>query len=153
LKGKYLGRRHGYVSEHWGQICAEHEEEFPQVRSCHPGTFNVVLDAAYAPPSEAEYRSRARDSGGTTGRYRDGNYLSPRAKVTAINGKQVEAWLYRGGHASEWLELLSADPLAQRLSLRNGDAVTIEITEFTEEGGPSMPGPPAARRSTRRMDG
>ncbi len=115
VMGTY-SRGYGYASNHWEQICAEHEEEFPQIRQCHPGTFNVRMEAPYKPPGEDEYRRMARERGQTTGRYADGNHLSPRAKVIEINGKPVEAWIYRGGHDNTSLELLSACQLAHHVS-------------------------------------
>jgi CTP-dependent riboflavin kinase len=78
-------------------------------------------------------------------RYEDGNYVSPCARVIEINGKAVEAWIYRGGHRDRpILELVSRNGLAERLSVRDGDAVTILIREVPE-GTPGMPGPPPAR--------
>jgi CTP-dependent riboflavin kinase len=142
ISGKYCPG-YGYVSTKWEQICAEHEEEFPKIRECHPGTFNVVMDSPYTPPGEAEYRRRARERGQSEGRYGDGNHLSPSAKVIEMNGKTVEAWIYRGGHGDRpLLEVVSSCRLVEQFSLGPGDAVTAGIVEFSEEGGPGMPGPP-----------
>lgn len=141
ITGTYC-RGNGYVSAKWEQICRDHEEEFPQIRRCHAGTFNIRLAAAYMPPGEEEYRQRARKRGQPVGRYADGNHLSPRAKVVTMNGKPAEAWIYRGGHPVTSLELVSACALADYFSLHDGDTITATIVEFPVESAPDMPGAP-----------
>jgi hypothetical protein len=146
VNGKYSHIESRHVSTHWDQIKADHEEEFPQIHLCHPGTFNMVMTdgAPYTPPDDSEYRRRAKARGRPVKRYEDGNHLSPRAKVIQMNGKTVEAWIYRGGHRDRpVLELVSRCPLAEHLAVHNGDAVTALIVEVSE-GTPGMPGPPPA---------
>jgi CTP-dependent riboflavin kinase len=147
LKGTYVSGC-GYASPNWARIRSDHEEEFPKIRLCRPGTFNVWVDTPYRPPSEDEYRRRARQRGQRDGRYADGNHLSPLAKVVEINRKPAEAWIYRGGHGDEFLELVSADQLAHCHALRLGDEVAMVIVEFLEEGGPGMPAAPPVGTGT-----
>jgi hypothetical protein len=74
--------------------------------------------------------------------YGDGNHLSPRAKIVAINGKAVDAWFYRGGHQNlPVLELISEHKLATLLDVGDGGAITATVIEV-EEGEVGMPGPP-----------
>lgn len=129
LTGRYV-RGFGFASTHWEQICADHQMQFPRIGQCYPGTLNITLDdgSAYAPPEEDKYRPT--------------NYISPRAKVIEINGIALDAWIYRGGHGNEVLELISAGKLSEQISLRIGDPVVIKIVEFSEEGEGDMPKPP-----------
>jgi hypothetical protein len=123
---------------------AAHEEEFPTIHECHPGTFNIILRAGerYTPPGESAYIDRAKARGRTVGRYEDGNHLSPLARVVEINGKPVEAWIYHGGHnAGAVIELISRVPLAATIGLQDQDIVTLLIDEVVE-GSPGMPAPP-----------
>jgi hypothetical protein len=144
VNGKYCHQESRHVSTHWEQVCADHEDEFPEIRQCSPGTFNVLITdtLAYVPPGEAEYRSRATERGRSVKRYEDGNHLSPRAKMIEINKKPVEAWLYRGGHRSRpVLELVSRCRLVEHFSVRDGDALTLRLIEVPEgtAGMPSRP--------------
>ena len=149
IGGRYC-RGYESASRNWKTICAEHEDEFPQIHECQPGTVNVILNSPYIPPEDAKYRQMARVRGQSIGRYRDGNHLSPLAKVIRINGKPVEAWIYRGGHRDgRVLELVSSCRVAEQFSLTASDPVTLEIVEFSEEGSPGMPGPPPSRPGKR----
>jgi hypothetical protein len=65
--------------------------------------------------------------------------LSPRAKVIQINGSNVEAWIYRGGHPDSILELISPDRLSDRLGVKSGDGVSLVILEYGLDGVPGMP--------------
>ena len=76
------------------------------------------------------------------GRYEHGNYLSPCAKVVEINGREVEAWLYRGGNPKAYtLELISRQKLNELLNIQNGDDLNVVIMEV-EEGTIDMPKSP-----------
>ena len=123
-------------------IFAEHAEEFPAIWQCVPGTFNVTLrnPPHYKPPRDDEWKARARRRGDGTGKYRDGNHVSPLAKVVKINGESLTAWIYRGGH-QDCLELLACERISDRLSLRYGMTVTLLIQEFADLQ-PDMPQPP-----------
>jgi hypothetical protein len=147
VKGRYRQQNSRHVSSTWSQICAEHEEEFSTIRSCHPGTFNVAVvgAAGYAPPGDKEYRTKAKERGKSVERYIDGNHLSPRAKVIEINGKQVEAWIYRGGHPNSVLELISLDRLADTVCVKDGDTVSLAILEFPLDYAQGMPAPPPSQ--------
>jgi hypothetical protein len=102
----------------------------------------MINGTSYAPPDDSQYRRRAMRRGRPVRRYEDGNHLSPRAKVIEMNGKPVEAWIYRGGHRKRpVLELVSDRRLAEYLTLNDGDAVTALIIEVPD-GTPGMPGPP-----------
>ena len=138
------GTRH--AGDHWEQVSADHAEEFPTIRECVPGTFNVRMASSptYEPPDDARYRCQARMRGRSVGRYQDGNHISPRARVVAINGTQLEAWLYRGGNAPAILELVSRHWLAEALRVKDGAKVTVEIEELPE-GAAGMPAPPPSR--------
>jgi CTP-dependent riboflavin kinase len=131
LKGKYT-RGFKYAATNWEQICRDHETEFRQIRGCHPGTFNITLEAVYTPPGEDRYRTPERR-----------NYISPCAKIVEINGKQIDAWIYRGGHNDTNLELLAAFKLADELCLAEGDKVTLIVVEYHSEGESGMPSPPS----------
>jgi len=85
------------MSRNWAQVSADHRDEFASMGRCAKGSFNVLLDAPYLPPEEDRYREMARERGKSVGRYEDGNYISPRARVVGINGKAMVAWIYRGG--------------------------------------------------------
>ena len=142
LTGTYSHRESRHVSSNWAQICADHEEEFPEIRACHPGTFNVVLANSYRPPDDDALRQKARARGLSVRRYVDGNHVSPTAKVVEINGKPVDAWIYRGGHGGRpVVELLSRLALADYLRLSDGSSVSLIIVEHPEsqEGMPGMP--------------
>lgn len=142
--GTYSRNATRHVSSHWDQVCADHEEEFPAIRECYPGTFNVVLHAGerYTPPGESAYRDRAKARGRPVGRYEHGNHMSPRARVVEMNGKPVEAWIYRGGHpAGAVIELISFVPLASTVGLQDQDIVTLLIDEVAE-GTSGMPACP-----------
>ena len=150
LKGRYRAHHSGFASANWKQICTDHEEEFPQIRDCHPGTFNILItgEARYLPPNEHQYRHMAKARGLSVRRYVDSNHVSPCAKVIEINGNAVEAWLYRGGHGDQpTLELLSRKPLADTLCVQDGDELTVRIVEVTE-ATPGMPQPPPTEPGT-----
>lgn len=130
VSGKYSHKESRHVSTNWRHICADHEEEFPEIHQCHPGTFNVVLSEPYLPPDETRLRQKSRARGLSVCRYEDGNHVSPYAKVVAINESQVEAWIYRGGHGNRpVLELLSRLKLSEHLHLSNGAPVSLTIEE------------------------
>ena len=146
VNGTYIERASRHASEHWSQLCGDHDQEFPKIHACFPGTFNVLLnpDSLYDPPCDAAYRERAQARGRAVGRYEDGNHLSPQAKIVAINGIPVEAWIYRGGHRTiPILELISCIRLANSLGLKDGDPVSLSILEITESTA-DMPAPPPA---------
>ncbi len=129
LKGKHVSGN-GWVSKKWTQICEDHQEQFPAINTCVSGSFNIqILDGSYVPPGDELYR-----------RVSSGNYISPRAKVIKINDKEVEAWIYCGGHPGGTLELLSADRLCVKLedSLEALDILIQEVPEGTE-GMPQVP--------------
>lgn len=132
---------HGTVGKQWDRICTQHKDEFPYIRSLKSGTFNVVINenTPYAPPNDARYREMAKDRGLD---YGDGNHISPEARVIRVNGTRVQSWIYRGGHGSTALELLSAYPLAEHLRIIPDSHVTIEIEEVPIHsfGMPSLPG-------------
>ena len=97
----------------------------------------------YFPPDDLEYRKRAKKRGEPVKRYEHGNHLSPRARVIEINGQEIAAWIYRGGNPERHiLELVSAQRLAEHLSIQNGDKLTVVIMEV-EEGTIGMPMPPS----------
>ncbi len=147
VNGTYCQHGSRHASTHWEQVCADHEEEFPQIRECIPGTFNMVLadDSLYSPPNESKYRCMAQERGRAVNRYEDGNHLSPCSKVIEINNKSVLAWIYRGGHRNaRILELVSRDPLAEYLNIKDGAEITAVIAEVPE-GSPDMPAPPPPR--------
>jgi CTP-dependent riboflavin kinase len=141
ITGTYSsGTQHS--SSHWAQVCADHEDEFPLICECAEGTFNVCMTGdVYVPPNDEDYRLLAKERGRTVGRYEDGNHLSPRAKVVQINGKHVEAWIYRGGHNKSVLELVSRKKLVELLNLTDGEQITVVVMEISEEK-PDMPKPP-----------
>ena len=144
LNGVYTERGYRYANRLWKQICADHQQEFPVILECEPGTFNVLLDTNYNPPADAEYRELAVTRGRTVGRYGDGNHISPRAIVIQINNTPVTAWIYRGGHREKpVLELISKEHLASLLGLSNGDHLELTIGEYDEgeEGLPRRPPP------------
>jgi hypothetical protein len=137
----YHKRGIGNASKTWADVCAANEKEFSRIRKCHPGTFNVELadDKMYKPPGDDEYNAAARKRPGA----RDGNHISPRAKVVAMNGTPVDAWIYRGelrGRGDNIIELLAERPLLD-LTVAPDRTVVLEIEEFGE-GEPGMPLPP-----------
>ena len=147
-KGIYQERGKRFVGDHWQQIINDHIEEFPQIMECCPGTFNIQLtDGEYKPPRDESYREMARRRGKSVDRYEHGNHISPTAKVTELNGIDVIAWNYRGGHFKNGMpdnsimELLSVEKLSDLLSLKNGDSVIVTIEEVSE-GSNGMPLPP-----------
>jgi len=151
INATYWATASGHVTKFWEQICADHEEEFPKIHQCEPGTFNVLVSdqPPYLPPDDEKYRAMARERGRRSNWYADGNHISPRAKVVAINNKEVEAWIYRGGHTDKpVLELLSPVKLSEKALLRHGDAVALLIDE-PSEGSPGMPCPPPAKPGRR----
>jgi hypothetical protein len=154
VTGRYF-RGFSWASSHWDDICAEHCEEFPRIAACYPGTLNLILpdDAGYVPPGEALYRKMAKKRGKGVNTYEDGNYLSPLAKVVELNGVAVEAWIYRGGHPENVLEMLALYPLVMRLALRPGDRVTARIVEFSVEGSAGMPSAPPSQPGRSALSG
>jgi len=127
----------GQTGAAWAGFVASHEGRFPTVCDCFPGTFALELAPGieYAPPDDAVHRQRAKDSTGT------GHHIAPRAKVKAVNFMEFEAWLYRGDHANNVVELIARDSIAQRFGLEPGDRITVVITEYSEVT-PEMPAPP-----------
>lgn len=143
VKGIYRSGT-GHASTNWNQVCADHEEEFPLIRECVAGTFNIAMakTSEYIPPDDSIYRTRAKKRGESVKRYEHGNHLAPCAKVVEINGQKVEAWLYRGGNPAPYtLELISRQRLAEHLNIQNGDELTVVIKEV-EEGAIDMPKSP-----------
>jgi hypothetical protein len=147
IKGRYVVRPNADTAAHWRQICNEHSEEFSRISTCHPGTFNLILTQPkeYAPPGDLQYRIKAKERGKAVGRYVYGNHLSPRARVIQINGKDVEAWIYRGGHPDSVLELISPDHLAAKLGVKSGDALSLVILEYALDGMTGIPVLPPRR--------
>ncbi|MBN1550395.1 hypothetical protein JW979_02950 [bacterium] len=150
LNGLYQERGKRFVKEHWQQVCNDCQE-FPQIRECCPGTFNIRLTSGdYKPPGDEKFREMARKRGKSVKRYEHGNHVSPTARVTEINGIEVVVWIYRGGHFrnkmpdNSILELLSIEKLSDLLSLKNGDPVYVDIEEVSE-GTTGMPTSPPAR--------
>lgn len=143
IKGRYhRGTKH--TSTNWNQICADHEEEFPLIRECVSGTFNISMtgEQEYIPPNDSEYRTKAKKRGESVKRYEHGNHLASRAKVIEINGQKVEAWIYRGGNPEpSILELISRQRLAEYLNIQPEDELTVLIKEV-EEGATDMPQSP-----------
>jgi hypothetical protein len=91
----------GYDDVHtwdmWEQICQDHEEEFPAIRHCKRGTFNVKIlspESWYLPEDQALTALATRRGRGDPKRYKDGNYVSPLAMVTQINDAGITAWFW-----------------------------------------------------------
>lgn len=146
INGSYRADNTKKVSTDWEQICADHEEEFPMIYKCTEGTFNIITDTDenYEPPDDAQYRVQAKKRGSSVKRYEHGNHISPRAKVTAINGIPVEAWIYRGGNPEpHTLELLSCEKLADVLNVKNEDKLKIVIMEV-DDGACWLPKSPSS---------
>lgn len=137
LKGYYCkGDR--TVSTCWDSLSGGHAHEFPQIKLCVKGTFNVKV--SYTPPNDEKYRKMAKQLN-----REDGNHISPCAKITQINNQPINCWIYRGGHVNEdILELLSEKKLSEYLNLKLGDDVAITIEEV-EEGTVNMPSAPFKR--------
>ena len=115
-----------HVSSNWTTICQHHETELPDIRVFEPGSFNLTLrkPLTYVPPCDREFKAAAR------GRGQDGgNHISPLAKVICLNGNSVEAWLYRGGHPNNSLELFSKIRLKEFLRVSAGAEVIVIIEE------------------------
>lgn len=138
LEGVY-SNGHGTVSGIWQSLSAAHAQEFPRVLRCCPGTFNVqVTHREYLPPRDEEFRAAARVLG-----RKDGNHISPCARVIQINGKPITCWLYRGGHGGEnVLELLGEQRLTDILGVRAGDRISMVVEEVAAgtDGMPLAPG-------------
>ena len=148
LAGCYVrGLRHTHKKDVWEQICEKHEEEFPEIRRCAPGTFNVRVTspAGWHLPLDDQFRALAKRRGhGPKYRYYDGNYVSPLVLAVNINGRQVEAWFYAGSqnHRREGIvELISKDKIVKLLGLVHMDPVQLVVTEFWIPCG-GMPAPP-----------
>lgn len=145
LKGTYQSGD-GYVSRRssWEKICLEHRCEFPEIERCVPGSFNVKIENppdGYIPPGEGCYLRMAQDA-----EHQAHPYVSPRARVTRINGIALTAWIYRGGHCPKVLELLSCESIRCRLGVEPGASLVIELEEV-EEGLPGMPSAPVPDRA------
>ena len=129
LKGKYIPGD-GTVKKIWESLSEGHSHEFPKIKECCPGTFNVCIENLpnEMPPDDEKYRTLG---GGT--------YISSRVRVVKMNGKEVIAWLYRGGHEGKpiW-ELLSEKNLKELLGVEHGADITLTI-EICEEGTEGMP--------------
>lgn len=137
LDGNYC-KGHGTVSTIWESLSDGHAHEFPQIKLCAPGTFNVKV--SYTPPNDEKYRKMSKELNRN-----DGNHISPCARITQINDQEITCWIYRGGHCMEdILELLSEQRLAEYLNLCLGDPVAITIEEI-EEGTANMPSAPFKR--------
>lgn len=148
LKGRYVSHNggscgaDGSVSKNWEGIVAAHKDEFPAIQECIPGTFNVWITKPenYLPPSEQKYRKLSAEHWNRE----KGHHISPVAKVTMINGIDVECWIYRGGHEGQpVLELLSKEELETKLGVQPGKLLTLEL-EILPEGAlgmPAVPGP------------
>jgi hypothetical protein len=119
--------------EVWKAICAKYRKEFPQIHKCFRGTFNVKLadGEEYTPPGDAGYKKRGAM-----------DYISPCAKVVAINDKPVEAWIFRGGFWKDNVIELLAEPLPTDLTVE-GRRVVLKIEQFAE-GELAMPPVPLA---------
>ncbi len=130
LKCVYRGKATGHVSTHWATICDHHESELPGIRNFIPGSFNLILQEprTYVPPNDHKFREEARHRG-----QREGNHISPLAKVIELNGRPVEAWLYRGGHPDDSVELLSKIRLKDFLGVLEGTEVIVSIEEHESE--------------------
>jgi len=133
LTGCYI-KGDGTVNKIWPSLSEGHAKEFPEIRTCCHGTFNVKLNnlPQNMPPDEEKYRSLTQGK----------PYISPRIRVVRINGKDVVAWLYRGGHEGKpiW-ELLAKEKLKEFLGVQYGDHITLTV-EVCEEGSEGMPKPP-----------
>ena len=142
IRGK---KTRGTISStrNWFQICADHVEEFPLIMQMHKGTFNIALEQGcnYRPPGDSKYEQMAKDRGSSVNRYGDGNHISPRAKVIAINERSFEAWIYRGHNKARVLELIAYKRISETFSISDGDTVLLTI-EHLPEGTPGMPDPP-----------
>jgi hypothetical protein len=120
----------GYVHQHWSTICSDHERELPQIRQFAVGTFNLLLlePKAYAPPHDREFKEVAKQCGQSVGQH-----ISRLAKVVELNGKAVEAWIYRGGHSDCTIELLSRERLKEFLGVKSGAEVFVTVEEYEKE--------------------
>ena len=142
--GVYIKDATKSVSQHWDQICADFEMEFPQIRECCPGTFNIEIKEPlnYVLPDEEVYREMAKARGLLVGRYEDGNHLSPRVKVIQMNSECIEAWIYRGGHRHRpIIELIAKRKLADCLGDKDHSQIDLWVMEVPA-GTPGMPAPP-----------
>jgi CTP-dependent riboflavin kinase len=126
LKCQYREHATGHVGSNWGTICDHHEDELPGIRGFTPGSFNLTLrePRTYVPPRDREFKEKARRKGQS-----GGNPISPLARVIELNGKPVEARLYRGGHPDDSLELLSPIRLRDFLGVTDGTEVAVIIEE------------------------
>lgn len=141
VKGFYCSGD-GYVGrpDNWARICKEHQEEFPHIQNCIPGSFNIrIIDpcSGYIPPDEQIYLDLKQDNEG-----KPHPYISPRTRVVSINDRCVLCWIYRGGHGKSILELLSCLELKALLKLSPGASVSVKI-EVVDEGTPGMPRRPS----------
>lgn len=129
LKCGYREHMTGHVASHWATICDHHEGELTGIRGFTPGSFNLKLrdPRTYAPPRDRELKEEARKRGQC-----GGNHISQFAKVRELNGKPVEAWLYRGGHPNDSLELLSRIRLRDFLGVADGAEVIVIIEEYEQ---------------------
>lgn len=150
--GEYVaGLGHTHTEKQWDQICGDHEEEFPQIRQCSPGTMNIAVKQppGWYLPMDTELRNLAGRRGrGDCRRYKDGNYISPLAFVARINDVQLPCWFYAGSRRHKRkgiVELVSRMKIAKRIGVRQGDEVRLIVVElWTPHGG--LPNPPPLRR-------
>jgi len=148
LIGKYTSHEantpdaDGTVSRIWATLVDTHKGEFPTISECVPGTFNVLISdpGDYFPPDDKRYRELSTKYW----KREEGHHISPVAKITHINDKKVECWIYRGGHADQpILELLSKIPLASTLGIAPNQMVTL-LLKTLPEGSPGMPDVPGS---------
>jgi CTP-dependent riboflavin kinase len=129
LKCTYVEHATGHVGGNWSTICSHHEHELPEIRQFEAGSFNLKLrdPRTYVPPRDREFKEEARQRGQS-----GGNHISPLAKAVEVNGKVIEAWLYRGGHPDDTIELLSKIGLKKLLDIAHGAEVVVTIEENEE---------------------
>ena len=126
LRCEYREHATRHVSSNWATICDHHDGELPAIREFAPGSFNLTLldPRKYVPPRDRELKDESRRRGQS-----GGNHISKFAKIVALDGKPVEAWIYRGGHPDNSIELLSKVRLRDFLGASNGVIVLVTIEE------------------------
>ena len=159
-KGCGWATRHG----NWQRMLVAHKDELPDIEDYVEGTFNIHLTdpPEWRPPDDEQLRLAARKRGHRVGGDKNipaggdfllcGNYVHPRLKVIALNGRAVEGRIYYAGiKPAEWpwgdfrlpqptprrrVEVLSKVNLRRLLGLLDEDkkydvSVTIEIGEVS----------------------